>query len=50
MRASITIAVALLVMAGMFVLTITLGVVLAPKKVHHQPIPKPIESERVLWV
>lgn len=47
MRASTTIAVALLVMVGMFVLTITLAVVLE-KPV--QPIPKPIETERVLWV
>lgn len=38
---------ACLVMAGMFVLTITLGVVLeAPKK----PIQKPIQTERVIWV
>lgn len=47
MRASITIAVALLVMAGMFVLTITLAVVLdKPEK----PIQKPIKIERVIWV
>ena len=39
--------VACLVMAGMFALTITLGVVL-DKPV--QPIQKPIGTERVIWV
>lgn len=41
------IGVAALVMAGMFALTITLGVVLE-KPV--QPIQKPIQTERVLWI
>jgi hypothetical protein len=38
---------ACLVMAGMFVLTITLAVVLdKPAK----PIQKPIQTERVIWI
>ena len=44
------VGVACLVMAGMFVLTITLGVVLERPKARIHPIQKPIESERVLWI
>ena len=38
------------VMAGMFALTITLGVVLERPAQPVQPIQKPIKTERVLWI
>jgi len=41
---------AFLVMAGMFVLTITLGVVLDAPQKPVEPIQKPIKIERVIWV
>ena len=41
---------ACLVMAGMFVLTITLAVVLDKPQKPVEPIQKPIKIERVIWV
>ena len=45
MRALTTIAVALLMMAGMFALTITLAVALDKPQA-----PEPVRYERVIWV